>query len=229
MTAAAPATTRYEVVIGVEIHVQLKTASKMFCGCSTAVRGAPPNTLTCPVCLGSARRPAGDQPEGRRARPVDRAGDRRAHPRRDPLGSQELLLSRPAQGLPDLAVRPAAGRRRVADGRDVRWTRSRWASDAPTSRRTRPACCTRPAPAASGSSLVDFNRSGIPLMEIVTEPVIPSAEAARRYAEELRLLLLTIGASDAADGGGPDASRGQRFVARGRYRLRSGRGSRSRT
>jgi aspartyl-tRNA(Asn)/glutamyl-tRNA(Gln) amidotransferase subunit B len=44
--------TRYEVVIGVEIHVQLKTASKMFCGCSTAVRGAPPNTLTCPVCLG---------------------------------------------------------------------------------------------------------------------------------------------------------------------------------
>jgi aspartyl-tRNA(Asn)/glutamyl-tRNA(Gln) amidotransferase subunit B len=46
-------------------------------------------------------------------------------------------------------------------------------------------------------SLVDFNRSGMPLMEIVTEPVIRSAEAARRYAEELRLLLLTIGASDA--------------------------------
>ena len=47
-------------------------------------------------------------------------------------------------------------------------------------------------------SLVDFNRSGIPLMEIVTEPVIRSAEAARRYAEELRQLLLSIGASDAA-------------------------------
>ena len=46
-------------------------------------------------------------------------------------------------------------------------------------------------------SMVDFNRSGIPLMEIVTDPVIRSAEAARRYAEELRLLLLTIGASDA--------------------------------
>ncbi len=53
------------------------------------------------------------------------------------------------------------------------------------------------APGGGRLSLVDFNRSGIPLMEIVTEPVIRSAEAARRYAEELRLLLLTIGASDA--------------------------------
>jgi aspartyl-tRNA(Asn)/glutamyl-tRNA(Gln) amidotransferase subunit B len=57
---------------------------------------------------------------------------------------------------------------------------------------------------ASGQrvSLVDFNRSGMPLMEIVTEPVIRSAEAARRYAEELRLLLLTVGASDARMEGG---------------------------
>ena len=44
--------TDYEAVIGIEIHVQLKTASKMFCRCSTDVRGAPPNTHTCPVCLG---------------------------------------------------------------------------------------------------------------------------------------------------------------------------------
>jgi aspartyl-tRNA(Asn)/glutamyl-tRNA(Gln) amidotransferase subunit B len=54
------------------------------------------------------------------------------------------------------------------------------------------------APGGGRVSLVDFNRSGIPLMEIVTEPCITSAEAARRYAEELRLLLVTIGASDAA-------------------------------
>ena len=53
--AAAPTAaprTAYEVVIGVEIHVQLKTASKMFCSCSTEVRGAAPNSNTCPVCLG---------------------------------------------------------------------------------------------------------------------------------------------------------------------------------
>jgi len=48
---AAPAT-RYETVIGIEIHVQLKTVSKMFCACSTDVAGAPPNSHTCPVCLG---------------------------------------------------------------------------------------------------------------------------------------------------------------------------------
>ena len=43
---------RYEAVIGIEVHCQLRTASKMFCSCSTDVRGAAPNTLTCPVCLG---------------------------------------------------------------------------------------------------------------------------------------------------------------------------------
>ena len=43
---------RYEAVIGIEVHCQLKTASKMFCSCSTDYDGAPPNTRTCPVCLG---------------------------------------------------------------------------------------------------------------------------------------------------------------------------------
>src|SRR3954466_5648528 len=43
---------RYEAVIGIEVHCQLKTASKMFCGCSNSYDGAPPNTQVCPVCLG---------------------------------------------------------------------------------------------------------------------------------------------------------------------------------
>ena len=43
---------RYEAVIGIEVHCQLRTASKMFCGCSTAYDGAPPNSHVCPVCLG---------------------------------------------------------------------------------------------------------------------------------------------------------------------------------
>src|SRR3954462_18628 len=54
-TATAPATpemlARYEVVIGLEVHVQLATATKIFCGCPTSF-GAPPNTNVCPVCLG---------------------------------------------------------------------------------------------------------------------------------------------------------------------------------
>src|SRR6185503_7024367 len=56
------------------------------------------------------------------------------------------------------------------------------------------------------TSLVDFNRSGMPLMEIVTEPDLRTAEQARRYAEELQLILRTIGASDA------DMERGQMRV-----------------
>ena len=51
MTTSA-ALDRYEAVIGIEVHSQLRTASKMFCGCSTDYDGAPPNTHVCPVCLG---------------------------------------------------------------------------------------------------------------------------------------------------------------------------------
>src|SRR5204863_4340044 len=51
LTSSSPPTMRYEAVIGLEIHAQLLTASKIFCGCSTAF-GAPPNTHICPVCLG---------------------------------------------------------------------------------------------------------------------------------------------------------------------------------
>ena len=57
MSAVTPAATtsaleRYEAVIGIEIHCQLRTASKMFCSCSTAYDGAPPDGHVCPVCLG---------------------------------------------------------------------------------------------------------------------------------------------------------------------------------
>ena len=52
MTGSAAALDRYEAVIGIEVHCQLRTASKMFCGCSTDYDGAPPNTHVCPVCLG---------------------------------------------------------------------------------------------------------------------------------------------------------------------------------
>ena len=115
----AAALERYEAVIGIEVHCQLKTASKMFCGCSTDYDGAAPNTHVCPVCLGLPGRPADDQPAGRRARPRDRRRDRGDDARRDPLGPEELLLSRPAEGLPDQPVRPAPGVGRPADRRDV--------------------------------------------------------------------------------------------------------------
>ena len=89
---AASAATRYEVVVGIEIHVQLKTASKMFCGCSTDVRGAPPNTLTCPVCLGLPGRAAVKR---RAVEHVSRRGGDGASIRPYALGPEEYFIDLP--------------------------------------------------------------------------------------------------------------------------------------
>ena len=101
----------WETVIGLEIHVQLKTRTKMFCRCETGF-GEPQNTRTCPVCLAHPGALPGAEPRG------DRVDDRSSASRsaaRSPtarrLPPQELLLPRPAEGLPDLPVRRAALRR----------------------------------------------------------------------------------------------------------------------
>ncbi len=198
--AAAPTAgprTAYEVVIGVEIHVQLKTASKMFCGCSTEVRGAAPNSHTCPVCLGL---PGALPVINRRAVehvlatglaiggsiPEVTRWDRKNYFYPDlPKGYQISQYDLPLCAGGTLTIETSEGSVSVG----IR--RAHLEED--TAR-----LLHQDAPGGGRLSLVDYNRSGIPLMEIVTEPCITSAEAARRYAEELRLLLLTIGASDAA-------------------------------
>ena len=194
---------RYEAVIGIEVHCQLKTASKMFCACSTAYDGAPPEQPRLPGLPRAAGRPAGDQPAGGRAGARDRRGDRRGDAGCHPLGPQELLLSGPAQGLPDQPVRPAARVRRDAHVRHRATARSRPGITRAHLEEDTAKLVHGEGPAGERLSLVDFNRSGVPLMEIVTEPDIRTAEQARRYAEELQLLLRTIGASDA------DMERGQ--------------------
>ncbi len=193
---------RWEPVIGIEVHCQLRTASKMFCGCSTAYDGAPPNSHTCPVCLGLP----GSLPtinrhavEGVLATglaigatiPPATRWDRKNYFYPDlPKGYQISQYALPLAASGRLTVDTSGG------PIDVGITRAHLEEDTAklihatdeTGRRV---------------SLVDFNRSGAPLMEIVTDPDIRSAEGARRYAEELQLLLRTIGVSDA------DMERGQ--------------------
>ena len=198
---------RYEAVVGIEIHCQLKTASKMFCGCSTAYDGAPPNTHVCPVCLGL---PGALPVINRRAVefviatgiaieghiPERTQWERKNYFYPDlPKGYQISQYAIPLASAGRLAIE-------TSDGPfTVNITRAHLEEDTAK-------LVHGDAAGADGrrTTLVDFNRSGAPLMEIVTEPEIRTAEQARRYAEELQLLMRAIGASDA------DMERGQMRV-----------------
>ncbi|MFN8621822.1 MAG: Asp-tRNA(Asn)/Glu-tRNA(Gln) amidotransferase subunit GatB [Chloroflexota bacterium] len=196
-TAAPEAAVAYEAVIGIECHVQLRTASKMFCGCSTDFQDAPPNTHCCPTCLGlpgalpvinevAVRHVlAAGVAIGGRLLDVTR-WDRKNYFYPDlPKGYQISQYDLPLVLGGSLTFDTSEGPFTVAI------TRAHLEEDTARLQHRR-------EPDGRSVSLVDYNRSGTPLMEIVTDPVVRTAEQARRYAEELRLLLVTIGASDAA-------------------------------
>ena len=202
---ASSALERYEAVIGIEVHCQLRTLSKMFCACSTDYDGAPPNTRTCPVCLGL---PGALPTINRQAvehvlttglaigatTPAATRWDRKNYFYPDlPKGYQISQYDLPLAAAGSLTFETSEG------PVTIRITRAHLEED--TAKLIH-------ATAADGTrvSLVDFNRSGAPLMEIVTEPDVRTAEQAARYAEELQLLLRSIGVSDA------DMERGQMRV-----------------
>ena len=183
----------WEVVVGMEVHVQLKTRSKMFCGCSADYLGAPPNTHTCEVCLGLPgvlpviNRAAVEQCL-KAALALDCAVadwtkfDRKNYfypdlPKGYQISQYDLPMSR-------------NGRLLLGD-REVRITRVHLEED------TGKSVHAGDSLHGADRSFVDLNRAGVPLMEIVSEPDLRSAEEARAYATALRSLMRAIGASDA--------------------------------
>jgi aspartyl-tRNA(Asn)/glutamyl-tRNA(Gln) amidotransferase subunit B len=204
-SAAPNALDRYEAVIGIEVHCQLKTASKMFCSCSTAYDGDRPNSHVCPVCLGL---PGALPVINRRAvelvlatgaaigaaTPEATRWDRKNYFYPDlPKGYQISQYDLPLASAGSLTFDTSDGPFTTGI------TRAHLEEDTAK-------LVHHEGPMGERLSLVDFNRSGVPLMEIVTDPDIRTGEQARRYAEELQLLMRTIGASDA------DMERGQMRV-----------------
>ncbi|HYR55578.1 MAG TPA: Asp-tRNA(Asn)/Glu-tRNA(Gln) amidotransferase subunit GatB [Myxococcaceae bacterium] len=181
----------YESVIGLEVHAQLLTRSKIFCGCSTQF-GAPPNHNTCPVCLGMP----GVLPvlNKRVVEFAIRAGLA--------LGCsirKTSVWSRKNYFYPDLPKGyqitqydlPICEKGRLTidlDGkaREIRITRIHMEEDAGKSVHD----------AGGGESLVDLNRAGVPLLEIVSEPDIRSSEEAAEYLRTLREVLVYLGIND---------------------------------
>jgi aspartyl-tRNA(Asn)/glutamyl-tRNA(Gln) amidotransferase subunit B len=183
----------WEVVIGMEVHVQPRTRSKMFCGCAVGQLGDPPNSNVCEICLGMP----GTLPVINKAAveaclktalalnceiPRHTKFDRKNYMYPDlPKGYQISQYDLPMSVSGYLEL----------DGRRVRVRRVHLEED------TGKLIHAGDKLHKASESFVDLNRAGVPLMEIVTEPDLRSADEARDYAVALRTLLRTIGASEA--------------------------------
>jgi aspartyl-tRNA(Asn)/glutamyl-tRNA(Gln) amidotransferase subunit B len=184
--------TRWETVVGLEVHVQLGTRSKMFCACSTAF-GDPPNTNVCPVCLGlPGALPVPNAHAIRLAARAALALGCTIHPR--------SLFARKNYFYPDLpkgyqisqfdqplATGGAVTFEALERGRiSVGVTRLHVEEDAGKLLHDR----------FPGRTAVDLNRAGVPLAEIVSEPDLRSPAEARAYLTTLKQLLVYVGASE---------------------------------
>lgn len=181
----------YVPVIGLEIHAQLKTATKIFCGCKTDF-GAAPNTQVCPVCLGL---PGALPVLNRHA--VDLAI--RAGVALDCTIHETSIFARKNYFYPDSPKgyqisqfeRPLAtgGRLVLSSGAVIGITRIHMEEDAGKS-------LHHGFPDSDRRTRIDLNRSGTPLIEIVSEPDVRSAADAADYFSRMREILVTIGVND---------------------------------
>lgn len=175
---------KYKVTIGLEVHAELKTATKMFCACKNNPDEDRPNVNVCPICM--------------------------AHPGTLPVANMKAVESVIKVGLalganianftefdrknyfyPDIpkGYQISQYKYPIVSGGElngVKITRVHLEEDTANNKHDR-----------GDFSLIDFNRAGVPLMELVTEPVIHSAKEAGDFGRELQLLLRTLGVSDA--------------------------------
>jgi len=188
----------YEAVIGLEVHAQLKTVSKIFCGCSTTY-GAEPNTHTCPVCLGlpgilpSLNKKAVEYALMMALATHCHIAPENCFARKNyfypdlPKGYQISQYELPLAEHGWIEIETDNGIKRIA------LTRIHLEEDAGKSIHND----------AEGLSYIDFNRCGVPLIEIVSEPGISSTEEAVTYLKNLRSILryLDISSGNMEEGG----------------------------
>ena len=183
---------QYETVIGLEVHVELATRTKIFCGCSTAFGGAP-NTHTCPVCTGMpGSLPVLNKRVVELALAVGLATncrinqyckfDRKNYFYPDnPQNYQISQLYLPICHDGGVEIETADGGKKTVGIHEIHME-----EDAGKLIHDEWEDC----------SLVDFNRSGVPLIEIVSEPDMRGADEVIAYLDKLRLIIQYLGASD---------------------------------
>ncbi|MEX1254801.1 MAG: Asp-tRNA(Asn)/Glu-tRNA(Gln) amidotransferase subunit GatB [Dehalococcoidia bacterium] len=192
----APSATKYEVVIGIEVHAQLLTKSKMFCACRADYFGAPPNTHVCPVCLGMPGvLPVINQQAVEYTImtglalncdiPEQAKFDRKNYPYPDLMKGYQISQY-------DLPLCKNGWLEIDLDGETTRIGVTRVHLEEDTARSMH-----RMNEAGEGYSLIDVNRAGTALMEIVSEPDVRSGQQARLYLTKLQQTLRYLGVSQA--------------------------------